>query len=655
MKKNFSAIIAFQLLFAVAAFAQMQHACSASKINASQSAKRSVVSAQHTFLMNQYNVHFYKLDVAVERTSTFISGNVTVKAISEVAFLDTFGLELHPNLTIDSVKANGIVQAFSRNANAVIIPLSQSIQQGQEVSVQVYYKGTPPNNGGFSGMSNASSPSWGNQATWSLSQPFAAYEWWPCKQVLTDKADSSEVWITTNNTNKAGSNGLLQQVVSLPNNKARYEWKSKYPVNYYLISVAVARYVDYSFFVNLPGVAQPLLIQNFIYDNPQTLTNFKNDIDQTGDMMLAFSELFGTYPFKDEKYGHCMAPLSGGMEHQTMTTQGFFEFTLTAHELAHQWFGDYVTCASWEDIWLNEGFASYGEYLAYEKLVSKSAADNYMLNVHDNVKSQPGGSVYVSDIANENRIFSSRLSYDKGSTLVHTLRYLVNNDSLFFGSLRIYLQQYRFGNANTQQLLDVLNANTGIDFTDFKNQLFYGEGFPAYNLSWNYSNGFLYAELNQTTSSPATTLYTLPVELRLNTTAGDTIVRITPTVNNDRFIFALSEIVTGITVDPFNGLVNNAAVQFDSNLEFTLTGLAEKRLASIVVYPNPAGNNLSVDTQNNTSEKIITVTDVLGSTVNALKTNEPIIHLNISDFSMGVYYVNIQTNTENATVKFVKQ
>jgi aminopeptidase N len=655
MKKNLFVIIAIQMLFIVTVSAQLQHACSASKITASQSAKRSVVSAQHTFLMNQYNIHFYKLDVSVERTSTFISGNVTIKAIAEVAFLDTFGLELHPNLIIDSIKANGIVQSFNRAGNAVIIPLSQSIQEGEDFFVQVYYKGTPPNNGGFSGMSNASSPSWGNQATWSLSQPFAAYEWWPCKQVLTDKADSSEVWITTNNQNKAGSNGLLQQVVSLPNNKARYEWKSKYPINYYLISIAVARYVDYSFFVNLPGVAQPLLIQNFIYDNPQTLTNFKNDIDQTGDMMLAFSELFGTYPFKDEKYGHCMAPLSGGMEHQTMSTQGFFEFTLTAHELAHQWFGDYVTCASWEDIWLNEGFASYGEYLAYEKLVSKSAADNYMINVHNTVKSQPGGSVYVSDIANENRIFSSRLSYDKGSTLVHTLRYLVNNDSLFFASLRDYLQQFQFKNANTQQLLDVLNANTGIDFTDFKNQLFYGEGFPTYNLTWNYINGFLYAELNQTTSSSATILYTLPLELRLNTTSGDTIVRITPTINNDKFIISLVDTVVGITVDPFNGLVNNATVLFDSNLEFTLTDLKEINLTSISVYPNPAENDLVVDFRNNNSEKSLTLTDVLGRTVNVLKTSESTVQLNISYLSKGVYYVNIQMNAENRTVKFVKE
>src|SRR5690606_452711 len=348
--------------------------------------------------------------------------------------------------------------------------------------------------------------------------PFSAYEWWPCKQVLTDKADSVEVWITTDATNKAGSNGLLQQVVSLPNNKARYEWKSRYPINYYLISVSVARYVEYSIYANPTGAPQPILIQNYIYDNPQTLPNFQNDINQTADMLEAFSDLFGLYPFHEEKYGHCMAPISGGMEHQTMTTQGFFEFTLTAHELMHQWFGNYVTCASWEDIWLNEGFATYGEYLAYEKLVSRAAADNYMNSVHNNVKSQPGGSVYVADIANENRIFSSRLSYNKGSTLVHTLRYLVNDDNLFFVALREFLFQFRFGTATSADLISVLESEIGMDFSDFVNQLFYGEGFPTYDVKWNYKNGNLYVENNQSVSAAATTpLFTLPVEYRLTT------------------------------------------------------------------------------------------------------------------------------------------
>lgn len=635
--------------------AQVQHQCAASKAHSIAASKRSVVSAQHTQLMNQYDVHYYKLDVALERTSTFIRGNVIVKATSQVAFLDTFGLELHPNLTIDSVKANGTLQTALRSGNAVSIPLTQSVLQGQEVEVQVFYKGTPPSGGFFSGMSNASSPSWGNQATWSLSQPFSAYEWWPCKQALTDKADSLEVWITTDNTNKAGSNGLLKQVVSLPNNKARYEWKTNYPISYYLVSVAVARYIDYSFLINIPGLSQPVLFQNYIYDNPQTLTRFKNDIDETADMMLAFSELFGVYPYHEEKYGHCMAPLSGGMEHQTMTTQGFFEFTLTAHELIHQWFGNYVTCASWEDIWLNEGFASYGEYLAYEKLYSRFQADNYMLNVHDNVMSQPGGSVYVSDIANENRIFSSRLSYDKGSTLVHTLRYLVNNDSLFFASLRKFLNQYKFGNANTQELLNVLNAETGINFTDFKQQLFYGEGFPTYNLTWNYDNGLCYIEINQTTSSSATPLFTLPVELRLNTANGDTIVRVIPTTQSSRFIIQYNNEVNDIEVDPFNGLVNRDLVQFNPSLIFGLT-TSENILFQneIRVYPNPASDIITINFSENNIEKLLIITDISGKLLKSATTNDSEFQVKLNEFPNGIYLINVSAKGYNRALKFAK-
>lgn len=656
MLKKFFLTGAFLAAGLFNSFSQVQHYCSAAKSKSLAAAKRSAVSAQHTQLMNQYDVHYYKLDVALERTSTFIRGNVTIKAISQVQFLDTFGLELHPNLTIDSVKANGVTQTVLRNGNAVSIPLTQSIPQGLEVVVQVFYKGTPPSGGFFSGLSNDSSPRWGNQATWSLSQPFSAYEWWPCKQVLTDKADSLEVWITTDNTNKAGSNGLLKQVVGLPNNKVRYEWKSNYPINYYLVSVAVARYVDYSTLVNIPGLAQPVLFQNYIYDNPQTLPTFQNDIDETADMLVAFSELFGPYPFHEEKYGHCLAPLSGGMEHQTMTTQGFFEFTLTAHELVHQWFGDYVTCASWEDIWLNEGFASYGEYLAYEQLYSRTVADNYMLDVHDNVMSQPGGSVYVSDIANENRIFNSRLSYDKGSTLVHTLRYLVNNDAVFFAALRKYLDSYKFGNVTTQQLLDILNTETGIDFSDFKQQLFFGEGFPTYNLTWNYVSGVCYIEINQTTSSSATTLFTLPVELKLNTVNGDTVIRVNPTAQSSRFAIVLPNEVTDIEVDPFNGLVNRDVVQYNSNLTFQITGIENNNsnVSSVRLFPNPATDVVSVIFSETATERVLTLNDISGKTILKTSATEKELTLNIDTLPKGAYFVRVSNNDNQQTLKFIK-
>ena len=165
------------------------------------------------------------------------------------------------------------------------------------------------------------------------------------------------------------------------------------------------------------------------------MPNFQADIDETVDFIELFADLFGPYPFQDEKYGHCMAPLSGGMEHQTMTTQGWFAKGLTSHELGHQWWGDNVTCSSWADIWVNEGFASYSEYLMLENLYPNETT-GHMNDVHNNVMSQNGGSVWCLDSLNEGRIFSGRLTYDKGAAIVHTFRFLMNDDVAFFQALK---------------------------------------------------------------------------------------------------------------------------------------------------------------------------------------------------------------------------
>jgi len=178
------------------------------------------------------------------------------------------------------------------------------------------------------------------------------------------------MFLTCDDDCMAGSNGVLTNIVELPNNKKRFEWKSNYPINYYLLSYAVAEYQDYSIYAHPEG-SEPILIQNFVYDNSYYLSGNKEDIDHTIDLIEVFSDKFGFYPFVNEKYGHCLTTLGGGMEHKTITTLVSFGFGLVAHELGHMWFGDYVTCATWKDIWINEGFVSYTEYVAAENLFDK--------------------------------------------------------------------------------------------------------------------------------------------------------------------------------------------------------------------------------------------------------------------------------------------
>jgi aminopeptidase N len=543
----------------------------------------------------KYDVNYYKLNLNMTNTSTTLSGYAEMKATA-ISAIDTVLYELFSSLSISSVSLNGTNVPFTRAGSAVKI--AANLSPGTSFIIRTNYSGTPPtaqtNPLGGSGMSNATSPSWGNEVVWSLSEPFCAYEWWPCKQSLTDKADSCDVFITVPNSCKAGSNGVLTQVVNLGNGSSRYEWKHRHPIDYYLISVAVAEYVEYNVFANPVGAPAPILIQNYIYNNPQTLPNFQADIDETVDFMELLYDLYGPYPFEDEKYGHCMAPFSGGMEHQTMTTQGFFNPALTAHELGHQWWGDYVTCASWCDIWVNEGFASYSEQIMLENLYPGQEVQN-MQSVHNNVMSQPGGSVWVLDSLNEARIFSGRLTYDKGAALVHTMRYMLNDDQLFYATLKNFLSSKAFGTAFGVDVRDAFAQASGINFTPFFDEWYFGEGFPTYSVQWKQLGNDALVQISHTASAPnVTPTFTNPIDLKFVRPGNtDTTIRFDITSNSNLFqINGIGTLSNSISIDPQNWVVNqNGTITMNELLSLESLNASQ----GMELYPNPSNEEIYIN------------------------------------------------------------
>lgn len=546
----------------------------------------------------KYNVHFYSLDLSMNNLVTTVAGTVEIHAKAN-SFLDSALFELFSTMSISQVRVNGNPVTYSRIATAVKAPVNAST--GQNFIISIDYSGTPPtaatNPLGGSGMTNATSPSWGNRVTWSLSEPFSAYEWWPCKQSLSDKADSVAVKVTVPNNCKAGSNGLLENTVDLGNGTTRYEWKHRHSIDYYLISVAVAKYVEYTIYANPVGASAPIMIQNYIYDNPATLPNFQTEIDETVDFLELFSDLYGMYPFEDEKYGHCMAPISGGMEHQTMTSQGFFEKGLTAHELGHQWWGNNVTCGSWADIWVNEGFASYSEYLMLENLYP-AEKNQHMLDVHTNVMSQPAGSVYVLDSLNEGRIFSGRLTYDKGASIIHTMRFLLNNDVNFFQALKNYQIQYADSVAKGIHVKAALEAQSGLDLTNMFNEWYFGEGYPTYSARWNSVGTNLLLEITHTGSAASITpLFTNPLEVKFSRTGmSDTIIRLDINANlNQFYIENIGNVSALASLDPNNWVVNKVgAIVEDVNFQAITGLLAETQNNAIQLFPNPSNGSISI-------------------------------------------------------------
>ncbi|MBT9392441.1 T9SS type A sorting domain-containing protein [Hymenobacter sp. NST-14] len=566
-------------------------------------------SLGHRQQMARYDVTYYKLDLRLANTSRAVSGVVTLRARTGSQPLDSLAFELYTTYTIDSVVVDGRrSRGLTRRAlGDVTAGLATAVAPNAPFSALIYYRGTAPN-GNAAAIGNALNTRvdtrYGVSTTWSLSEPYNAYEWWPCKQVLTDKADSSDVWVTTSGANKVGSNGVLERVTSLPGNEVRYEWKSRNPIAYYLISVAVAPYLEYVNYAT-PGGGPRIPIVNYVY-NQAALNDYRAEIDRTPGFLEFFSEVAGLYPFAGEKYGHSMAPIGGGMEHQTMTTQDGFTFTLTAHELFHQWFGDNVTCGAWEDIWLNEGFASYGEYLALNRFSTPGAARDWLADAHYRATHQydggsrqwvpaPGGSVFVPDTSSVGRIFSYRLSYKKAASVVHMLRYLLHDDTKFFRALRTYQSTYAGRTARTRDLQRLFEAEAGRDLQYFFDQWFRGEGFPSFAVRWNQANGLLYLHNTETVSLPAVTpFFDTDVEYRLTFTDGSTrTLRLHQNQPVVSVAVAESRPVVRVEVDPEQWLLSGAgSVVRDAGLVTSQRVAAAP--APLTVYPNPCRDQLHV-------------------------------------------------------------
>lgn len=640
------------LLFALPCFhstsAQSTGSCAESRLRAVQ--RQAAATPEHQRLMNQYDMTFYRLDLQLERNSTYIAGNVTLAAEVRTTSLSVFAFELHPDFQIDSVLINGAREtAIRRNAGDVTVELSSAVNAGASVTAIIYYRGTAPSGAGAAignGFSTATDPTWGNSVTWSLSQPYAAYEWWPTKQVLSDKADSVHVFVTTSAENKVGSNGLLTRVVDIPNNRRRFEWKSRYPIAYYLVSVAVSDYAEYLISANPTGAAAPVPVLNYVYSGG-ALDVFREEIDQTAPLLEYFSELFTLYPFHEEKYGHSMAPMGGGMEHQTMTTQSTFFFTLTAHELAHQWFGNHVTCASWQDIWLNEGFASYAEYLALQRY-SPTDASSWMQQAHTLALQRPAGSIRARDTTSVSRIFDYRLTYKKAAAVVHMLRFEVNDDALFFEALRNYMRQYGGGTAYTADLQRVFEETTSRDLGYFFDQWYNGQGYPVFNVEWKQQESRLLIVNSQTTSSTSTPFFRTDLQYLIRTATGTTLVRVTQDEPLEQHLVEVEGTVTAVEVDPQNWILN-AALPAQQNLALEVPPLGE-----VVLYPNPTPAFIHIGNLPFGPTDAI-IYNTAGQIVKRLQLQAAMdVRLNVADLSAGYYLLQLSNSTQHYRARFIK-
>lgn len=500
------------------------------------------------------DIKYYKLDLSLTYSTHFLNGKVTVN-LKPTSSINHFFLDLQNNLTVDSITINGISNQFNHINNQIIVALSKIFNSNELISTLIYYHGVP-------GSSGFGSFTFGQHnfkpVIYTLSEPYGASDWFPCKDTPSDKADSSDQWITCSSDLYAVSNGKLISIIDNGNGTKTFKWHNSYPIAQYLLSLAVTNYTVYTnYYKYSPVDSMPVV--HHIY--PETFPLVQDVLDKTPLMIKIYSDRFGQYPFLKEKYGHAQFGWSGGMEHQTCSSMGSFSEDIISHELAHQWFGDKITCKDWHHIWLNEGFATYCTGLYYEAVYGPATYKSYMDSQMEVAKTAVG-SIFVQDITNINEIFNSARSYSKGSAVLHMLRGIVG-DTLFFRILKSYIADpaLAYNVAVTEDFQKIAETVSGLNLGYFFNEWIYGVNYPQYGLTWKYilASGNLYnITLNLSQQNNANPSYfTMPVKIKISTAIMDTLFTVINNQQTQQFSLTVLGKPVDLIFDPDNYIMKS--------------------------------------------------------------------------------------------------
>ena len=591
---------------------------------------------------SNYDLKFARLEWEVNPEIYFIKGKITFHFIPLVTNFNDIYFDCSNALTIDSVVYNSNILSFNQlSGNVLQIALPATLPVNTLDSITIFYQGAPvvsPN--GFGSFEQGSHNN--DSIIWTLSEPYGALDWWPCKQDLTDKIDSISVLITTPSQYRAASHGLLVAETVVGSNTT-YHWKHNYPIAAYLVSLTVTNFSVYVDTVTLSTGLLPVV--NYVF--PEDSLSWASATPSIEPIFQLFDTLFGAYPFMNEKYGHAQYARGGGMEHQTMSSMNNVSFSLMAHELAHQWFGDKVTCGSWEEIWLNEGFATYLTGLAH-KYVAPSYWWAWRQQTLDNIVSLPDGSVFNTDTSDVNRTFSGRLTYRKGAYLLRMLEWKLGENN-FFQGVRNYLDDpnLAYNYAKTSDLKTHLETVSGQNLTEFFNDWYFGEGHPSYQINWNQTGNSVAFNVNQTQSHPSVSFFEMPIPIYVKGQGQDTTFVFEHQFSGQQFTASVPFTIDSVFFDPELWLIS-------SNTLITSIDKIEQISPKVTVYPNPAFSTLNVST--NEFLKEITVFNMEGKQLiqTTLFVGINNYELDISQLATGNYIIEIRTNTTTVKKKLHK-
>ncbi len=601
------------------------------------------------------DITYHRFEWEIDPAVRYIKGSVTtyfklLKPSGSLSF------DLDDAMKVDSVKFHGNKLTYAQ-ANKVLSINPPNMAISTFDSVTVFYQGVPPTTGFGSFEQRARGTTF---ELWTLSEPYGSRDWWPGKMDLQDKIDSSDIIVTTPPQYRVASNGLLVEEY-LKNAQAKvYHWKHRYPITNYLVAVSVTNYEQFSDKIGLSR-GDSLYVLNYAY--PEEVNRYKADARRVLPIIRLYDSIVGDYPFKKEKYGQARFGWGGGQEHQTFTFLVNYSTDLMAHELSHQWFGDKVTCGSWQDIWLNEGFATFMTGIYIQKL-EPTRFTSWKTSTLNSATRTTSGSVFVDDTTSVNRIFSSQLSYNKGAYLLRMLQWKLG-DSAFFKAVNNYLNDpsLAYGYARTNDLKRHLEAVGKQDLTEFFNDWLYGQGYPTYKIEYEAGDILnpVLIKVTQTQSHPSVSFFEMPIPLRFKGMNGkDTTVVLNntfnPNTNTQSFTLDLRNIVPikSIEFDPDLWILSKG------NIVTLKTPTQDIDNQSIIkIYPNPVTNELSVSYKNDNSESVnIEIINTVGQTVFKEKRvttiGENTLTLSVPHLQNGLYFLKVSSDKGQAVKKFMK-
>jgi len=610
--------------------------------------------------LHEFNVLYYELDVNLPMTSRSISGTNLITCCSRVDNLNTAVIHAR-TLTIDSILVDGTSTTHSTNGDSLLINLPHTYNTNDTFDILIGYHGSwsvTSYQSGFVFYPRNYNSNTLHALAYTLGEPWDARAWMPCYDDPFDKADDGCLMhVTVPDSYTVCANGELTGI-TYAQNTATFTWEEHYPIATYLMHFGASIFSPWSNWYVSPS-NDTIEIIHYVWpeDSAQSVSSL-------GDVLVSMAlldSMYGSYPF--DRYGHDIVyPYAwGGMEHQENTTlhrnaiggsHGWKR--IIAHELAHQWWGDMITCIDFRDIWLNEGCATYSDanYDWY------TMGWSYFLGTmqdraQDYFQADASWRRPLYDPPT-NEIFNWGYTYCKACWVMHMLRFL--NPAHFFEGMQAYRDSFEYGCASTDDMNAVFSAVYGADLTWFFDEWIYDQGYPEYEVYWNCipsGGNYLFRTNIYQVQTNAPAVFHMPLQIMLTTTGPDTLMNIQVTSSPQYAEFLIPDSVTAIDFDPDQYIL----CQYETFYGIEELVQDEPLYNDLFINTNPSRRPVITYVVNQTGPVQISLFNISGRIQHTLYNgirSPGIYNITVQDLPAGVYFCRFVTPVNEKVEKLIK-